>query len=295
MSDKVALVTGGSRGLGYETARKLAERGYEVVLTSRTLADGEAAASRIRAALPTVKVRALALDLASFASIRAAVDAFRALGRPLHLLVNNGGIMSSEPKPSFTAEGFELTLGTNHIGPFLLTHLLLPDLIRAAPSRVLVVSSSMHRAKEGPGPGPDFDYANLKGEKSFHPVCAYRNSRLANLWVTAELVRRVGDKGVTFLSTSPGWVPETQADAQKSGFARFLFRSVLPHMPFCRTLKEGSDAIVFAATNPDAPAGTFYEDQKPGILSDDAKDPAKAAEVWQATLGWCGVEAFGGG
>ena len=292
MPGQVALITGANRGLGSETARQLAARGYHVVLTARNPADGESAVARIQAAVPGARAQSLPLDVASFASIRGFVEAFRALGLPLHVLVNNAGVITTAARPSFTVEGFELTLGTNHVGPALLTHLLLPDLARAAPSRIVIVSSAMHRQGVGPGPGPDFDYDNLKGEKSFHPVTAYRNSRLANLWFASELARRLrGKMEVAVLALSPGWVPETQAAAAPSAVQRFLFRYVLPHMPFARTVKEGSDTIVYVATEPglQAQSGGFFEDRKPGVMSAEAHDEMKARRLWDETMRWCGI------
>jgi NAD(P)-dependent dehydrogenase (short-subunit alcohol dehydrogenase family) len=295
--DKVALVTGGNRGLGLATSTKLARRGYQLVITARKSAEGEAAVAKILAAVPGANVRSLPLDLASFASIRAFADAFHALKLPLHLLVANAGLMNTNPKPEKTADGFELTLGTNHIGHFLLIHLLMGDLERSAPSRIVVLSSSMHRAGVAPGPGPDFDYDNLNAEKSFHPTIAYRNSKLAAVWFTRELARRRkgNDKDVAVLAVSPGWVPETLADARPSAFQRFLFRHVLPHLPISRTLEQGSDNTVFAATEPDlqSQSGGYYEDLKPGIVSDDGRDEAKARRLWDASCGWCGIGTFG--
>ncbi|HEY3451646.1 MAG TPA: SDR family NAD(P)-dependent oxidoreductase [Myxococcales bacterium] len=291
--EKVAIVTGGNRGLGNATVEKLARRGFHVVLTARK--DGEAVAASVRARVPDAQVQSLPLDLASFESIRAFAKAFHALGLPLHLLVNNAGLMNTDPKPAQTAEGFELTLGTNHIGHFLLTHLLLGDLQRSAPSRLVVLSSAMHRQGLGPGPGPDFDYDNLNGEKSFHPVCAYRNSKLANLWFARELARRLEGKAVAVVAVNPGWVPATIAETRESAFQRFLFRHVYPLFPFARTIDQAVENTVFAATDPalQSQSGGYFEDLKPGIVSDDAKDEAKARRLWEASCGWCGLASFG--
>ncbi len=295
MTDKVAIVTGGNRGLGLLTARKLAAKGYHVVLTARSASDGEKALEQIRAAVPGAKAECIPLDLASFASIRAFAEAFHKRDLPLHLLVNNAGLMTTNPKAAFTVEGWEQTFGTNHVGQFLLTHLLLPDLERAAPSRIVVVSSAMHKKGVGPGPGPDFDYDNLKAEKSFHPTVAYRNSKLANLWFAFELERHLRGKNISVVAVSPGWVPETAAPGLSSGFQRFLFRHVLPMLPIARTPDQGSENTVYAATDPsfEKQNGVIIEDRKPGVLSDDAKDEAAAKRLWDATSRWTGIETFG--
>ena len=108
MADRVALVTGGTRGLGFETARKLAASGFEVVLTGRKASDGEAAVAKIQARHPQAKVRSLVLDLASLDAVRAFAADFHRLELPLHLLVSNAGLMTTDPKLAFTKEGFEL-------------------------------------------------------------------------------------------------------------------------------------------------------------------------------------------
>ena len=293
MVKQVAIVTGANRGLGLLAAQKLSKRGYHVVLTSRRAADGERALAEIREAVPEANVDCMMLDLASFASIRSFVDAFHERALPLHLLVNNGGVMTTDPKAAFTADGFEMTFGTNHLGEFLLTHLLFGDLEKAAPSRVVVLTSAMHKKGVGPGPGPDFDYDNLKAEKSFHPTIAYRNSRLANLWFTFELDRRMKGKGVSVVAVSPGWVPETVAVSLSSPFQRFLFKHILPMLPIARTPKQGSDNTVYAATDADVASGSYIEDQKPGVLSDDASDEAKAKRLWEESCRWTGIETYG--
>lgn len=293
MSERVAIVTGSSRGIGRSAAEKLAARGFRVVLTARRAADVEAAAAAIRAAHPGATIDAIPIDLAAPASVRAFADAFHALGLPLHVIVLDAGRMPTDPRPLRTAEGLELTFATNHLGHFLLTHLVLGDLVRAAPSRVVVVSSSMHRRGVGPGPGPDFDFEDLRAEKGFHPAVAYRNSKLANLWFAFELDRRVRAAGVTVVALSPGWVPETIARDRPTRLQRLLFARVLPHLPIARTLDEASDAVVHAATEPGLASGSFLEDGKPGLVSDEARSEAAARRLWDASLALCGLTTFG--
>jgi NAD(P)-dependent dehydrogenase (short-subunit alcohol dehydrogenase family) len=292
MNERLAIVTGGTRGIGLETSRQLAARGYEVILTGRRKDVCDQAVEKVRAGLPDAKVSGLALDLTVPENVRAFAAAFHALGRPLHLLVNNAGVNLKAKQPSFAASGFELGFETNHLGPFLLTHLLMEDLIRAAPSRVVVVASAMHRKGVAPGPGPDFDYDNLKAQKSFEPTTAYRNTKLANLWFTFELARRLEGKNVSVLGVGPGWVPETQAHEQTNPIARFIMASVVPHLPFANTIKQGADNTVFAATDPklQSQSGTYWEDLGPGVLSDEAQDAARARQLWERSLEWCGLK-----
>jgi NAD(P)-dependent dehydrogenase (short-subunit alcohol dehydrogenase family) len=277
--------------MGLEACRQLAARGYEVILTGRRKEECEQAALKIRSRLPDAKVTGLPLELTSAEGVRAFVDTFHALGRPLHLLVNNAGVFLKAKQPAHAPSGFELGFATNHLGPFLLTNLLIDDLVRAAPSRVVIVSSSMHRKGVAPGPGPDFDFDNLKAQKSFEPTVFYRNTKLANLWFTFELARRLEGKGVAVLGANPNWVPETQAHEQTNPIARFMMSSVVPHLPFARTIKQGATNTVFVATDEalQSKSGTYWEELGPGVLSDEAKDAARARQLWERSLEWCGL------
>ena len=292
---KTALITGGNRGLGLVAARKLAERGFDLVITARAPAQGESAAAAIRGRVPAASVEVLPLDLASFESIRSFPARLGATTRPLHALVLNAGLMTQDRQPRFTAEGFELTLGTNHVGHFLLTHLLLPRLRAAAPARIVVVASQMHRAGVGKGAGPDFDYGNLRAEKSFDPVVAYRNSKLANLWFTFELARRLEGSGVTVNAVCPGFVPATIADRMPGLFQRLVFRHVLPLLSFTRTPEQGGENTARTAADPALAglSGRLFADLKELDASDDARDPAQAKRLWDESCHWCGIEQFG--
>jgi NAD(P)-dependent dehydrogenase (short-subunit alcohol dehydrogenase family) len=294
MNQRVAIVTGGNRGLGLVTARKLAEHGFRVVITSRSQPSGQAACESICRAAQGAQVQILELDLASFTSIRAFAAAFQQLALPLHVLVENAGLMALEDRPQFTAEQFELTLGTNHIGHFLLTHLLVEDLKRASASRIVVVSSSMHQPGVARGPGPDFDYDNLKGERSFDRVVAYRNSKLANLWFTYELARRQAGTGVTVNAVCPGFVPETIADNLPL-LRRLFFRHVLSRMSFARSAEQGAGNTAWVATAPELErvTGKFFRDQAEATSSEESRDFVKAQRLWEASCRWCGITEFG--
>jgi len=211
MSDpqrRVAMITGGNSGIGFITASKLAAQGFHVILASRNQQSSTQAIARMQASNPNASVESLPLDLASFASVRQCAAAFLAKGYPLHLLINNAGGSVPGKQASFTTDGFEMTLGTNHLGHFLLTNLLLDVLKRSAPARVITVSSRLHDPAYRGRPWPDFDYDNLKGEKYYDPQVFYRNSKLANIWFAYELNRRLMGTGVTSNAVCPGFVPE---------------------------------------------------------------------------------------
>ena len=200
---RVAMITGGNSGIGFATASKLAAKGFHVILVSRNQQTSARAIARMRADNPNASVESIPLDLASFAAVRQCAAAFQAKGYPLHILINNAGGFDPGKQASFSADGFELTLATNHLGHFLLTNLLLDDLKRSAPARVITVSSQLHIPGYGGGKPPDFDYDNLKGEKYYNANIFYRNSKLANMWFVYELQRRLTGTGVTSNAVCP--------------------------------------------------------------------------------------------
>ncbi len=294
-SKKVAIVTGSTHGLGLLTAQKLAARGYRVVLTARDMMAGQAAIAEARSSVRDAQLDCLELDTASFISVRKFAAAFRRLGLSLHLLINNAGGMSGLHRPQRSVDGIESTLASNAVGPFLLTHLLLPDLKKAAPSRIVNVASSMHMAGVGPGPGPAFDWDDLNGEKSFHPVTAYRNSKLAVMWFTYELSRRLEGTGVSVHAVCPGFVPATLVRHQPTAFKRFLFKHVLPRLSSSRSPDQGTDNTLFAATSPAlrGESGKFIVDCSVRPSSEDSYDRAKAARWWETASKLCGIDLFG--
>lgn len=290
---KVAIVTGSTSGLGLLTARKLATMGYHVVLTARDMNAGRRAITEIRTRAPDAQLECLELDTSSLKSVRAFAEKFQGLGLPLHLLVNNAGMMSMKKQLELSVDGFETTMATNAIGPFFLTRLLLPDIERAAPSRIVIVSSSMHIKGVGNGPGPDFDWDNLRAEKSFHPVVAYRNSKLALMWFTYELSRRLEGTGVTVNAVCPGFVPATIVRHAPNGFMRFMFKFVFPLMPFSRSPQQGSENTIYAATSPELEgvSGKFLMDCAERSSSDDSYDRGKAQRWWETANSLCGIDA----
>jgi NAD(P)-dependent dehydrogenase (short-subunit alcohol dehydrogenase family) len=191
---KTVLVTGANSGIGFQAARELARRGAQVLLGARDAAKGEAARSRILAELPEAQVRIVPLDMASLASIRGFAGEFVASGAKLDLLVNNAGVMAL-PKREQTEDGFERQFGTNHLGHFALTGLLMPALLKAQAPRVVTVASLAHRNGK-------MDWDNLEGEKSYSPWGAYNMSKLANILFARELDRRAREAHSRLMSVA---------------------------------------------------------------------------------------------
>jgi NAD(P)-dependent dehydrogenase (short-subunit alcohol dehydrogenase family) len=194
---RVAVITGANTGLGYETALALAGRGARVVLAVRNLDKGKDATTRIAARVPDADVALQELDLTSLDSVRAATEQLRSDYDRVDLLINNAGVMWT-PK-STTKDGFELQFGTNHLGHFAFTGLLLDRLLPVAGSRVVTVSSIGHRLRA------DIHFDDLQWERSYSRVGAYGQAKLANLLFTYELQRRLAPRGTTIaVAAHPG-------------------------------------------------------------------------------------------
>jgi NAD(P)-dependent dehydrogenase (short-subunit alcohol dehydrogenase family) len=195
INGKVVIITGANSGIGKETAIDLAKRGGKVYIACRDIKRGEDALKEIKEKSGTDNVYFLQLDLASLDSVREFSRKFHELESQLHILINNAGVMAC-PK-SLTKDGFEMQLGTNHLGHFLLTNLLLHLLKASSPSRIIVVSSLFHIVGK-------IRKNDLFGEKFYFRWFAYASSKLANILFSNELAKRLEGSGVTVNSCHPG-------------------------------------------------------------------------------------------
>lgn len=254
---KTAYITGANSGIGFHAALELARAGSSVILGCRDQAKADAARRQILATVPGASVETALLDLASLASVRSAAAAFLETGRQLDLLINNAGVMAL-PKRRTTRDGFELQLGTNHLGHFALTGLLLPSLLRSGQggtsSRVVTVSSIAHR-------GATMDFSNLQWEQRYRPWPAYRRSKLANLLFGFELQRRLERAKAPAMSVvvHPG-VSNTNLFIAGPGQAGGLMAAVIP--PFIALIAQseaqGALPTLYAATSSSVAGGRFY-------------------------------------
>ncbi len=287
----LAVITGATGGLGYETALALANAGAEVFVTGRNAEKGRLAVQRIQRAVPAANVRFESLDLASLASIRAFAGKISA--RPLDLLINNAGVMDL-PTRRLTEDGFELQFGTNHLSHFALTGLLLPALRKAKAPRVVNVSSLAHR-------GGKIDFDNLQGERKYRSWPAYQQSKLANLLFTFELQRRSDAYGWGLMSNAahPGYartdlIPNGPGSGGLKGFGAKVVGSFMSH-----SAAAGALPTLFAATSEQAvpngyygPNG-FYElkgEVAPAKVFPQAKDEAVARKLWEVSERLTGVK-----
>ncbi|MCE7003570.1 SDR family NAD(P)-dependent oxidoreductase [Kibdelosporangium philippinense] len=245
---RTAVITGANSGIGFEAAKMLASRGATVVLGVRDVAKGNAAADRIRTAGPGADVRVQRLDLTSLDSIHTAADAIRDNVTSIDLLINNAGVMYT-PKQT-TSDGFELQFGTNHLGHFALTGLLLDMLLPVPGSRVVTVSSVGHRMQAA------IHFDDLQWEKSYSWAGAYGQSKLANLLFTYELQRRLSGKGKTIaVAAHPGGA-RTQLTRNPPLGVRIAYRVLGPVVT--QTPANGSLPILRAATDPNVLGGQYY-------------------------------------
>jgi WW domain-containing oxidoreductase len=270
LAGKSMLVTGANSGIGFETARALALHGAHVLLGCRSRERAEEAATRIRVQQPGVQVSPVALDLASFASIRAAAAALPV--DSLDVLICNAGLFKS--KYEQTEDGIEQTVGVCHFGHFLLTSLLLPKLRAAAPARVVMVASESHRYPSTLA----FDRFPLAAER-YRDLVAYGQAKLCNVLFANELTRRYSEQGIYANSLHPGTMIGTS-----------IFRDSVPAKvlatvvrPFTKSLAQGAATTVYCATAPELArsGGKYYANCREKEMSNGARDAAAARRLWE--------------
>ncbi len=269
MDGKVALVTGGTSGIGKATATALAAMGADVVIIGRDPERGESTAAEIRAQTGGHVDLALT-DLASQAEVRELAEEFRRRYDRLDVLVNNAGLVQS--KRIETEDGLEFTFAINHLAPFLLTNLLQDLLEKSAPSRVVTVSSEAER-------WGNIDFDDLQSKKRYRGFPVYGMTKLANIMFTYELAERLEGTGVTATCMHPGAV-NTRFGTNNVGPMTTLFRLF---KPFMRSPEQGADTVVWLASSPDVEgiSGRYYGDRKAIEPKKIANDPAARRRLWE--------------
>jgi NAD(P)-dependent dehydrogenase (short-subunit alcohol dehydrogenase family) len=247
-SGRVAVITGANTGLGFETALALAAHGAHVVLAVRNLDKGKDAISRIVAQSPQADVALQELDLTSLESTRAAAEQLRADHDRIDLLINNAGVMYT-PKGN-TKDGFELQFGTNHLGHFAFTGLLLDRLLAVAGSRVVTVSSVGHRILA------DIHFDDLQWERSYNRVAAYGQAKLANLLFTYELQRRLASHGTTIAAAAHPGMSDTELMRNMPAPLASASERIAPI--FAQNPAMGALPTLRAASDPTVLGGQYY-------------------------------------
>ncbi|MGH6616942.1 SDR family oxidoreductase [Sphingomonas sp.] len=294
---RLALITGATGGLGYETALALAGAGADVVLTGRNPAKGEAALKQIRAIHPQATIRYMDLDLSSLQKVAAFAERFSGEHQSLDLLINNAGVMTP-PTRHTTADGFELQFGTNYLGHFALTGRLLPLLCRGRETRVVNLSSGAHRLLAA------IHFDDLQWERSYKPWRAYAQSKLAMILFAFELQRRSDRHGCDLMSNAahPGYARTGLQSGGpalgRTGPSPMQWLSKVAEPFISQSAAAGALPTLFAATSPDAvpkgyygPTGRFELIGRVGdaVIGKEAQDEAVAARLWQVSEELTGV------
>jgi NAD(P)-dependent dehydrogenase (short-subunit alcohol dehydrogenase family) len=279
-SGRNAIVTGANSGLGLVTARELARAGASVVMACRNLDKGHAAIEQVRAAVPDAQVQLEELDLASLESVRGFAERYRATHDGLDLLINNAGVMA--PPRRRTADGFELQFGTNHLGHFLLTTLLLDLMEGREDARVVTLSSTAHKMGR-------ISFDNLGGDRRYFRWNAYGQSKLANLLFALELDRRLRQKDSTVksLAAHPGYASTNLQSAAAPLVDRLVMK--VGNTVIAQNDEMGALPQLFAATERGLEGGTYIGPDGPGeqrghptIVSPNgrAQDEDTARRLW---------------
>ncbi|MEO6083425.1 MAG: SDR family NAD(P)-dependent oxidoreductase [Umezawaea sp.] len=266
---RVAVVTGANTGLGFETARRLAESGASVVLAVRDTEKGKLAAARING-----DVSVQELDLTSLESVRAAAAGLRATYPRIDLLINNAGVMLT-PKQT-TRDGFEMQFGTNHLGHFALTGLLLDLLLPVPGSRVVTVSSNGHRIRA------DIHFDDLQWERSYSRLAAYGQSKLANLMFTYELQRRLAAHGTTAAVAAHPGISNTELVRTVPAVVRRPITWLAPVV--AQSAAAGALSTLRAATDPSVLGGQYYGPDGSGERRGHPKLVTSSPESYDVTV-----------
>ena len=291
LTGRRAIVTGGNGGLGLAISQQLARRGAQVVIAARNQDKARAAVARITAQAPHATVTAAELDLSSLESVRS--FAAGRSGEPLELLVNNAGVMAIPP--ARTADGFEMQLGTNHLGHFALTGLLLPALIASGAGRVVTMSSTAHKTGS-------ISFDDLQSDRKYGKWRAYGQSKLANLLFMRELDRRLRAAGLPVLSVAahPGYAstdlqtlgPRLAGNQLAETFMKF------GNAIFAQSADGGALPALYAATMPDVRGGEYFGPGWPGEMrgapkrvgmSRAARSDETARRLWEVSESLTGI------
>ncbi|XP_018609725.1 retinol dehydrogenase 12 [Scleropages formosus] len=276
LDGKTAIVTGANTGIGKETARDLAKRGARVILACRDVRKAKEAAREIAEDSGSAGVVPCKLDLADTKSICEFAEHIFNTEKAVHFLINNAGVAICPY--STTADGYETQFGVNHLGHFFLTFLLMDMLKQSAPSRVINLSSFVHSMGR-------IDFEDLNSERSYHPVKAYVQSKLANVLFTRELARRLEGTGVSVYAVDPGAVHTEMIRHMKSS----LQILVNAFSFLIKTPVEGAFTTLYCTLTPDLESGGYYSECAPAKCSRAASDDLAARRLWAVSCHLLGI------
>jgi len=270
MSGKTCLITGANSGIGYETAKGLAALGAEVIMVCRDQTKGFAAQQKIINETGNSHVDLLFADISLMSSVRQLAEQVNRSYSHLHVLINNAGVMLS--KRELTSEGYERQYAVHHLGPFLLTHLLLDKLQASKPARIVNVTSKMHSMT-------DIEFDNLQAEKKFGPFKTYAMSKLAHTMFTYSLAWRLQGTGVTVNCLHPGVIGSNIGSTPA-----FIKR-------FMKSPKKGAELPIYLASSPEVEImnGKYYRGHKATGSSKESYNEDVAENLWRLSLQQTGL------
>jgi NAD(P)-dependent dehydrogenase (short-subunit alcohol dehydrogenase family) len=241
LNNKVAIVTGANSGIGYQIAKALALKDAHIILACRNIDMAKKTILKIEKQLKkSVKMTAMELDLACLKSVKQFAFNVQQLYPEIHLLINNAGVAYPKNQLHFTEDGFEIHFGVNHLGHFYLTNLLLGTLKKSSPSRIIVISSSLHEKGK-------IDVNNLEVNQQISSNF-YANSKLANIYFCKELLKRTRNTGISIYAVCPGWV-YTSLFRHSIRWYHYILVAPIAYF-FMRSPKQGSQTAIYCATEP---------------------------------------------
>jgi NAD(P)-dependent dehydrogenase (short-subunit alcohol dehydrogenase family) len=276
MTGKTVVITGANSGIGLETAVALAKAGAKTVITARDRGRGEAALNDIRTRSGSSNVELVLFDLGSLSSTRTGAAEILARCDRIDVLVNNAGVVLSDRRE--TVDGYEATFAINHLGPFVLTELLLDRIKASAPARIVNVASTAHK---GARKGLNFD--DLQSSFAYGVMQVYSKSKLANIYFTTELARQLEGTGVTVNCLHPGTVATGYGrDGDSSGVLAFGLKVI---KPFILSAAQGARTSIYLSSSPDVAGVTGqyfvkYKARKPSAV---AQDDEAARRLWKVS------------
>ena len=278
MENKLCVITGANSGIGYETTKALAAKGAFVVMVCRNEDKAEAAKKAIINEISDAGLAIVLCDFASMDDIRRAATEIAQEYEKIDILINNHGFIAKEFDT--TVDGLEQTFGVNHIGYFLFTNLLLPQVKAAGKSRIINVASTAHRRGE-------FDPDNIQLQSGYDNWKAYGNSKLFNILFTKELADRLNDTDVTANSLHPGVIASNFGQSS-TWFVKVFYKLAAP---FMKDNREGAETTIYLATSPEVEevSGAYFSNCKVATPSKAARDPEAAKKLWEISEETCGL------
>ncbi|MBU9710450.1 SDR family oxidoreductase [Evansella tamaricis] len=271
---KIMMVTGANSGMGKATALAFAKMGAHVIMLCRNEEKGIAAQQEIISESKNQKVELFLCDLGKLEDIRRVAQAINEKFPRLDVLVNNAAIITTTRQE--TKDGFELQFGVNHLGPFLLTNLLLEKIKAGNSSRIINVSSGAHKFG-------NIDFNDLHtSQRKYRTFSVYGQSKLANILFTIELAQQLRDTGVTVNCLHPGAVSTNLGIDRDTGFGKTIVRIL---QPFFKTAEEGADTAIYLATSPEVQGitGKYFINRKPVVTKRTATDRSVAKRLWKVS------------